>query len=133
MANKNPPPWRGISFFIEYRLFVHLELGVAILEESVDLLGCSNTGIDIGLGSLGTHLLRCREITALELLKLVVSIGHDVGHELLVLALSHQLDQTSLVDDFLTGCIHEDTTLLHLTYQSIVDALLGLRSSRDME
>ena len=39
-------------------LLIHLELGVAILEEGVDLLGGCDTGIDVGLGSLGTHLLR---------------------------------------------------------------------------
>jgi hypothetical protein len=38
-------------------LFVHLELCATILEEGVDLLGGGNTGIDIGLGGLGTHLL----------------------------------------------------------------------------
>ena len=39
-------------------LLVHLELGIAILEEGVDLLGSSDTGIDVGLGCLSTHLLR---------------------------------------------------------------------------
>ena len=39
-------------------LLIHLELGVAILEEGVDLLSGSDTSIDIGLSSLGTHLLR---------------------------------------------------------------------------
>ena len=40
------------------KLFIHLEFGVAILEEGVDLLSGCDTGIDVGLGSLGTHLLR---------------------------------------------------------------------------
>ena len=40
-------------------LLVHLELSVTILEEGVDLLGGSDTSVDVGLGSLGTHLLRC--------------------------------------------------------------------------
>ena len=39
-------------------LLIHLELGVAILEEGVDLLGGCDTSVDVGLGSLGTHLLR---------------------------------------------------------------------------
>ena len=57
----------------EFRdLLVHLELRIAILEEGVDLLGSSDTGVDVCLGSLSTHLLRCREVTALELSELVV-------------------------------------------------------------
>ena len=41
-----------------HSLLVHLEFGVAILEEGVDLLSGCDTGIDVGLGRLGTHLLR---------------------------------------------------------------------------
>ena len=36
-------------------LLVHLELGVAVLEEGIDLLGSSDTSVDVGLGCLGTH------------------------------------------------------------------------------
>ena len=79
-------------------LFVYLELGVTILEEGIDLLGSSNTSVDVGLGSLGTHLLRSREVTTFELLELVVGIRHDVGDELQVLALLHQFDELRLVD-----------------------------------
>ena len=66
-----------------------MELGVAILEEGVDLLGSSDTSIDVGLGCLSTHLLRSREVATLELLELVIGIRHDVSNELQVLTLSH--------------------------------------------
>ena len=39
-------------------LLIHLELRVAVLEEGVDLLGGCDTSVDVGLGSLSTHLLR---------------------------------------------------------------------------
>ena len=39
-------------------LLIHLEACVACSEVSVDLLGSGNTGIDVGLGCLGTHFLR---------------------------------------------------------------------------
>ena len=39
-------------------LLVHLELSVTVLEEGVDLLGSSDTSVDVGLGCLSTHLLR---------------------------------------------------------------------------
>jgi len=39
-------------------LLIHLELSVAVLEEGVDLLGGCDTSVDVGLSSLGTHLLR---------------------------------------------------------------------------
>ena len=53
-------------------LLVHLELGVAVLEEGIDLLGSSDTSVDVGLGCLSTHLLRSREVATLELSELVV-------------------------------------------------------------
>ena len=93
------------------RLLVYLELRITVLEEGVDLLGSSDAGVDVGLGCLSTHLLRCREVTSLELQELVVSIGHDVSNELQVLTLSHQLDEAGLVDNFLTGSVYEDVSL----------------------
>ena len=39
-------------------LLVHLELSVTVLKEGVDLLGGCDTSVDVGLGSLSTHLLR---------------------------------------------------------------------------
>ena len=46
-------------FFLDVygELLVHLELGVAILEEGVDLLGSSDTSVDIGLGCLSPIFL----------------------------------------------------------------------------
>ena len=114
-------------------LLVHLELGVAVLEEGIDLLGSSDTSVDVGLGCLSTHLLGGREVATFELSELVVSIGHDVGNELQVLTFLHQLDELGLVDDFLTGSVHQHATLLQLANQSGIDALLGLRSGRDVE
>ena len=116
-----------------YQSFVHLEFCVTILEEGVDLLGSSDTSVDIGLGCLSTHLLWCREVTTLELQELVVGIGHDVGNELQVFALLHQLDKLGLIDHFLTGCVDQHTTLLELAYESSVDALLGLGRCGDVE
>ena len=47
-----------LFLFVQTDLLVHLELRVAVLEEGVDLLGGSDTGVDVGLGCLSTHLLR---------------------------------------------------------------------------
>ena len=47
----------SLSLWNRSNLLVHLELGVAVLEEGINLLGCCNTGIGVSLGSLGTHLL----------------------------------------------------------------------------
>ena len=95
-------------------LLIHLELGVTVLEEGVNLLGCSDTSVNVGLGCLSTHLLRSREVATLELQELVVGIGHDVGDEFQVLTLLHELDESGLVDNFLTSGIHQHATLLHL-------------------
>ena len=75
------------------KLFVHLEFGAAILEEFADLVGSGDTGVDVGLFGLGTHLLGGGEVAALESLELGIGIGHDVGDEFQVLALFHQLQQ----------------------------------------
>ena len=114
-------------------LFVNLEFRVAIAEEGVDLTGSSDAGVDVSLGSLSTHLLRCCEVAALELSEVCVGIGLDVGDELQVVALLHELDELGLVDDFLAGCVDEHATLLHLAHECAVDALLGLSGGWDVE
>ena len=113
-------------------LLVHLELGVAVLEEGINLACSSHTSVVVGLSRLCAHLLRCREVAAFELLELVVGIGHDVGDELQVLALLHQLQQFGLVDDLLAGSVHQDAALLHLAHKGVVDALLRLGRCGDV-
>ena len=54
--SKLGPYWELV---VKTGLLVHLELGVAVLKEGVDLLSSCDAGVDVGLGCLSTHLLWC--------------------------------------------------------------------------
>ncbi len=110
-----------------------MEALVASLEEIGDLVGSGQASVDVGFFGLCTHLLGRGEVAAFEGFELGVGIGHDVGDVLDVGALGHQLEQFGLVDDFLTGGVDEDATFVHLVHHSVVDALLGLGSGRDVQ
>jgi len=58
---------------------------------------------------------------------------HDVSHVLQVSTLFHQLDELGFVDDFLAGCVHQQTTLRHATYEGMVDGVLRLSRSRNVQ
>ena len=82
---------------LAYLLLVDSESFATVFQETYNLLGGGNTGVDVRLGSLRTHLLRCREVTCRELLgKLGIGSGHDVGHILQVGTLLHQFDKAFL-------------------------------------
>ena len=110
-----------------------METLVASLEEISDLVGSSQTSVDVGFFSLGTHLLRCSEVTAFECLEFGIGIWHDVADVLEVGTFSHQFQQTSFVDDFLTGGVDQDATFVHLVDNVVVDAELGFSCCRNVQ
>ena len=110
-----------------------MEFCATLSEVGIDLLGSSDTGVDVGLGGLCTHLLGSAEIASLKLGKFCVSVGLDVGHKLQVFTLSHEFDEFRLVDHLFASGVHQDTTLAHHAYEIVVDALLGFGSGRDVE
>ena len=97
------------------------------------MVGGSDTGVDVGLFGLGTHLFGSGEVTAFESLEFGIGIGHDVGDVFEVGTFGHELEEFGLVDDFLTCAVDEDTTLVHFVDEGIVDALFGLGGSGDVE
>ena len=125
------PPF--LYFQIPKELFVDLEFGAASSKEVADLVGSSDTGVNVSLFGLSTHLFGSGEVAAFESLELCVCLGHNVADVLEVGALGHQFEQFGLVDDFLTGTVDEDTTLGHHVDELVVDAALGLSGSGDVE
>ena len=110
-----------------------MELCDTLLDVTHNLVGCSKTCVGVCLCSLGTHLLRSGEVTTFELSELSICIWLDVGDVLEVGTLSKEFEEFWLIDNFLTSGVDEDTTLLHAAHECLVDALLGLCCSRDVE
>ena len=58
---------------------------------------------------------------------------HNVCHVFQVGTLFHQLDKLGFIDDFLTGCVHQQATFRHFVHQCIIDGILRFGSCRDMQ
>ena len=101
-------------------LFVHLKTRIAVLYIIDDLPCCGQSGVDVGLGRLGTHLLgRGEETLAEERGELLLRVGGYVGYVLQIGALREGGLKSFLVDNLLARRIDQRGTLGH-RHQKVV-------------
>ena len=88
----------------ERLLLVDLEFVPSLFQIGYYLLGCGNTCVEVGLGSLGTHLFGSEEYAVGEfLLELFSLSGFDVADIADVGTLLESTDETLFVDNLFTG------------------------------
>ena len=104
------------------RELVHTEAVATISEESHDLTGGSDAGVDVGFCGLSAHFLGGEEHTAGEFFFQFSSVvGLDVGHVFEVGACFQGACQSGFVNYFFAGGVNQKTVLGHEGDEVIAD------------